>query len=287
MAIEKPFSDVGSSRSTRPVVHAIGVGDLKDALAKGFADFKAVPTHLIFLYLIYPIIMIVAGRMIAGYDVLPLVFPLVAGYTLVGPLGAAGMYVLSSRREQGLEVSRAHILDVFRSPSIGALAALSGFLMVIYFAWLAAALFIYASNFGSPPPSSVAEFAQQVFTMDFGRAAPASIGEFAQQVFATRSGWTLIIVGSTVGLLFAVVVLTLSVVSFPMLLDRNRNIGALAAAHTSARAVLANPVTMAVWGLIVAAALLIGSLPFFLGLAVVLPVLGHATWHLYRKVVDG
>jgi uncharacterized membrane protein len=285
MAIEKSFSDVGSSRPTRPAVRSIGVADLKDALVEGFADFKAVPTHLIFLYLIYPIIMLVAGRMIAGYDVLPLIFPLLAGYTLVGPLGAAGMYVLSSRREQGLEVSRAHLLNVFRSPSIRALAALSGILMAVYFAWLAVALLIYAMNFGSPPPTSIAAFAQQALTMDFGGAVPASIAEFAQQVFATRSGWTLIIVGSTVGLLFAVVVLTLSVVSFPMLLDRNRNLGAVAAAHTSARAVLANPVTMAVWGLIVVAALLIGSLPFFLGLAVVLPVLGHATWHLYRKVV--
>jgi uncharacterized membrane protein len=285
MAIEKSFSDEGSSRSARPAVRSIGVDDLKDALVEGFADFKAVPTHLIFLYLIYPIIMLVAGRMIAGYDVLPLIFPLLAGYTLVGPLGAAGMYVLSSRREQGLEVSRVHLLDVFRSPSIRALAALSGILMAVYFAWLAVALLVYAMNFGSPPPTSFAAFAKQAFSMDFGGAAPASIADFAQQVFATRSGWTLIIVGSTVGLLFAVVVLTLSVVSFPMLLDRNRNLGAVAAAHTSARAVLANPVTMAVWGLIVVAALLIGSLPFFLGLAVVLPVLGHATWHLYRKVV--
>ena len=284
MAKDKSFTDVGSSRPTRPAVRTIGVVDLKDALGKGYADFLAVPTHLIFLYLMYPILMLVAGRMIAGYDVLPLIFPLLAGYTLVGPLGAAGMYVLSRRREQGLEVSRANVLDVFRSPSIRSLAVLSGLLMAVYFAWLAIALLIYARNFGSPPPASIAEFAQQVFSMDFGGAAPASIAEFAQQVFATRAGWTLIIVGSTVGFLFAVLVLTLSVVSFPMLLDRN--VGALAAAHTSARAVLANPVTMAVWGLIVAAALLIGSLPLFLGLAVVLPVLGHATWHLYRKVVD-
>ncbi len=284
MAKVNSFPDVGSSRPVRPAVRTIGVDDLKDALGKGYADFLAVPTHLIFLYLIYPIIVLVAGRMIAGYDVLPLVFPLIAGYTLVGPLGAAGMYVLSKRREQGLEVSRVHVFSVFRSPSIRALAALSGLLMAVYFAWLAVALFIYARTFGNPPPESVAEFAQQVFSMDFGRAAPASIADFAQQIFATRPGWTLIIVGSTAGLLFAVLVLTLSVVSFPMLLDRN--VSALAAARTSARAVLANPVTMAAWGLIVAAALLIGSLPFFLGLAVVLPVLGHATWHLYRNVVD-
>jgi uncharacterized membrane protein len=79
-------------------------------------------------------------------------------------------------------------------------------------------------------------------------------------------------------------VLSLSVVSFPMLLDRN--VGVMTAVDTSVRAVLANPVTMAMWGFIVAGILLIGTLPFFVGLAVSLPVLGHATWHLYRKVVE-
>ena len=83
---------------------------------------------------------------------------------------------------------------------------------------------------------------------------------------------------------FAVATLMISVVSFPLLLDRD--IGAGAGIATSIRAVLANPVTMALWGLIVAALLLVGSLPLFLGLAVVLPVLGHSTWHLYRKVVE-
>ena len=86
-----------------------------------------------------------------------------------------------------------------------------------------------------------------------------------------------------VGLVFAIVVLAFSVVSFPMLLDRN--VGPGQAVMTSIRAVLANPVTMAIWGIIVAVVLVVGAVPFFLGLAVVLPVLGHATWHLYRKVV--
>ncbi len=117
-----------------------------------------------------------------------------------------------------------------------------------------------------------------------GGAVPASPTEFAKQVFTTSAGRDMIIVGSGIGLLFAVAVLTLSVVSFPMLVDRD--VGVLTAARTSVRAVLMNPVTMAIWGLIVAGALLLGTLPFFVGLAVVLPVLGHATWHLYRKVVE-
>lgn len=264
MANEKSIANVGAYGSTKPNVRRIGTADLMDALAKGLDDFKAMPTHVVFLCLIYPIVTLIFARTYAGYEVLPLVFPLLAGYTLIGPLVATGMYELSRRREEGLDISRGHAFDVFRSPSIRAIATLGVVLMAIYFAWLSAAWAIYEANFGN--------------------AAPASIEEFARQVFTTPAGWTLIIGGSGVGFLFAVVVLTLSVVSFPMLLDRD--VGVMTAMQTSVRAVLANPITMAIWGLIVAVALLIGSLPLFVGLSVVMPVLGHATWHLYRKVVE-
>ncbi len=264
MANEKSIADAGAYGFTKPNVRKIGTADLKDALAKGLDDFKAMPTHVVFLCLIYPIVTLIFARTYAGYEVLPLVFPLLAGYTLIGPLVATGMYELSRRREEGLDISRGHAFDVLRSPSIRSIATLGVVLMAIYFAWLFAAWAIYELNFGS--------------------AAPASIEEFARQVFTTPAGWTLIIGGSCVGFLFAVVVLTLSVVSFPLLLDRN--VGVMTAMQTSVRAVLANPMTMAIWGFIVAVALLIGSLPLFVGLSVVMPVLGHATWHLYRKVVE-
>jgi len=264
MTHEKPVADAGAYRSAQPIVHKIGMADLRDALARGLADFNAMPTHLVFLCLIYPIVIFIAARAIGGYEVLPLVFPLLAGYTLIGPLVATGMYELSRRRENGLDISRGHAFDVLRFPSIRAIATLGVVLMVIYFEWLFAAQVIYELYFGS--------------------AVPASVAEFAAQVLTTPSGWGLMIVGSGVGFLFAIAVFTISVVSFPLLLDRN--VGALTAVMTSVRAVLANPIPMAMWGLIVAGALLIGSLPFFVGLAVVLPVLGHSTWHLYRKVVE-
>ena len=126
--------------------------------------------------------------------------------------------------------------------------------------------------------------AQSIYQALFGLAAPDSPGQFLREVFKTPAGWALIILGNAIGFLFAVVVLSLTVVSFPLLLDRD--VGVATAILTSVRAVLANPVTMAMWGLIVAALLLIGSLPAFFGLAVVVPILGHATWHLYRKVVE-
>ncbi len=249
--------------TAQPTIRVITMADLGDALAKGLADFKATPTHLLFLCIIYPVVIVVSIRVAAGYDVLPLVFPLLAGYTLIGPLVAVGTYELSRRGELGLEVSWLNAFDVFRTASIRGIGVLTVMLMVIYFAWLVAA--------------------QVIYELTFEGAVPVSIAEFARQVLTTPSGWALIIVGCGVGFLFAVVVFTMSVVSFPLLLDRD--IGAVMAIQTSIRAVFASPITMAAWGLIVAGTLLIGSLPLFVGLAIVLPVLGHSTWHLYRKVV--
>jgi uncharacterized membrane protein len=126
--------------------------------------------------------------------------------------------------------------------------------------------------------------ANAIYVANFGYASPSSVEEFLKDVLTTRPGWTLIIVGNLVGLLFAILVLTISVVSFPLLLDRD--VGAAVALLTSIRAVARNPFTMMVWGLIVVALLVVGSLPLFFGLTVVMPLLGHATWHLYRKVVE-
>jgi len=252
------------ARPARPIIRKIGSADLRDALANGIDDFKAKPSHIVLLVIIYPIIGFFLIRLSAGYDVLPLVFPLFAGFALIGPLAAVGLYELSRRREQGLDFSWWHAFDPFRSPSIGAIMALGIVQLALYFAWLSVALAVYQLTFGNAEPESIAEFARQVFT--------------------TPSGWALIVVGCGIGFLFAVVVLAVSVVSFPLLLDRD--VGAVVALQTSVKSVLANPITMAKWGLIVAGALVIGCLPFFFGLAVVMPVLGHATWHLYRKVVE-
>ncbi len=253
-----------SLEQAQPQVRTIGFADLKDALARGFDDFLAMPSHAVFLCLIYPVVGFVLARLVLGANVLPLLFPLAAGFALIGPLAALGLYEMSRRREEGLDVSWKHALDIRRSPSLGAITVLGLMLVAIFLTWIAVAQAIYVATFGYTPAASMPDFIRQVLT--------------------TPEGWTLAIVGNFVGFLFAVVVLTLTVVSFPLLLDRD--VGLATAILTSVRAVLANPVTMAMWGVIVAALLLIGSLPAFFGLAVVVPILGHATWHLYRKVVE-
>ena len=252
------------SNRARPIVRTIGLRDIKNALAEGIADFSAMPSHAVFLCLIYPIVGVLLARLTLGYEVLPLLFPLAAGFTLLGPFAAIGLYELSRRREQGLDASWQDAFDVLRSPSRGAIAALGLLLLTIFVIWIAVAQAIYVAYFGYEPAASIPDFLDQVLT--------------------TPAGRMLMIVGNLVGFLFALGVLTISVISFPLLLDRD--VGAVEAVLTSVRVVARNPLMMAIWGLIVAALLLIGSLPLFFGLAVVVPVLGHSTWHLYRKVVE-
>src|SRR3984957_17090019 len=256
---------VGASTSPENlVIRRLAPSDLFDALACGIDDFVVMPSHAVFLCVIYPLLGIALIGMTLGNSMLPLAFPIAAGFALVGPLAAIGLYELSRRREAGLDSSTSHALDVLRSPSLGAIVALGLLLMAIFLIWLAVADAIYIGY--------------------FGYHGPASVGQFVSDVLHTRAGWMLIVVGSGVGFLFAVLVLTISAISFPLLLDRD--VGAAVAVLTSIRVVAKNPLTMALWGLIVAASLVIGSIPFFLGLTVVMPVLGHATWHLYRRAVE-
>jgi uncharacterized membrane protein len=251
--------------SPLPRIRKIGFDDLTDALRRGVDDFRAMPTtHVVFLSLIYPIVGLVLARLSFGYDVVPLLYPIVSGFALVGPIAAVWMYEMSRRREAGLDVAWHHAFDVVHARSFGAIAALGLLLTVIFLVWLALAHAIYLGI--------------------MGYGAPVSPALFIRRVLTTPEGWSLILIGNVVGFLFAATVLTISVVSFPLLLDHN--VGVMTAIATSVKAVTENPATMAVWGLIVAAALVVGSIPFLLGLAVVMPILGHATWHLYRKVVD-
>jgi uncharacterized membrane protein len=250
--------------AVHPVVRKIGLGDLKEALRRGLDDFSAMPSHAIFLCLIYPLVGMFLAALMLGYNVLPLIFPIVAGFALLGPVAALHLYELSRRREAGLEVAWGDAFDVLHSPSFPAIAAIGAVLFVLFLAWIATAQWLYQSLFGVLRPESMESFASEIFT--------------------TTTGWKLIVIGNAVGFVFALVAFTLSVVTFPLLLDRD--VGAAEAVATSVRAVVANPITMGVWGVIVAALLGAGFLTLFVGLAVSIPVLGHATWHLYRRVVE-
>jgi len=250
--------------SPAPAVRRIGIADLRIALAEGFADFEAYRSDVLFLGVIYAVAGLVLARFAFGMDLLPLLFPLASGFALVGPLAAIGLYELSRRREQGAQVSWINAFDVFRAPAIGAIAVLGTGLVAIFLLWILAAWAIFQNTLGP--------------------VVPAGIGDFFNTVFTTPAGHRMMFIGVGVGFLFAVFAMAVSVISFPLLLDRD--VGLDTAVKTSVRAVLVNPVPMAIWGAIVAAGLVLGSIPALIGLVLVVPILGHATWHLYRRTVQ-
>jgi uncharacterized membrane protein len=252
-------------RAPLPVVRRIQLSDLKDALAAGFEDFTLYKTHVLFLCVVYPVIGLLLARLVIGQGLFQMLFPLASGFALIGPFVALGLYEMSRQREQGATVNWATAFQVLRSPSASAIAGLGLLLTAIFLAWL----FI----------------AQGIYDMTLGPYLPASITTFAHDIFTTPAGWILMGAGIGIGFVFAVVVFAISVVSFPLLLDRD-DIGIDVAIGTSIRAVIANPVVMAVWAMIIAGSLVIGSIPLFVGLVLVLPILGHATWHLYRRLVS-
>jgi uncharacterized membrane protein len=266
MAVERASHSLRSSADAevgRPAVRKIELADLMDVLAGGLRDFGAYRTDVIFLCIIYPLAGLLLASMAFGYEMLPMLFPLASGFALIGPVAAVGLYEMSRRREQGVDITWADAFGVVSAPAFGAILVLGLILLAIFLVWLTAAYAIWLITLGPVPP--------------------VSIGAFVHEVLTTGAGWTMIVVGVGVGFLFALVVLAISVVSFPLLLDRD--VGLYTAVATSVRTVLTNPGPMAAWGLIVAGGLVLGSLPVLLGLIIVMPVLGHATWHLYRKVV--
>jgi uncharacterized membrane protein len=269
VAVERAAHGLVGSEAARhaapPVVRRIGTDDIKDALAKGLGDFAAYRTDVIFLCIIYPLAGAILARFAFGYGMLPMIFPLASGFALLGPVAAIGLYEMSRRREQGHEVGWGDAFGVVKAPAFGAIFVLGLLLLAIFLIWLGVALGISAATIGTE--------------------RPASIGAFVRDVLGTGPGWAMIVVGIGVGFCFAVLVMAISVVSFPLLLDRDVGLGTAIA--TSVRVVRTNPGPMALWGLIVALGLVIGAIPLLIGLVVVMPVLGHATWHLYRKVVAG
>ena len=244
-------------------IRSLTIGDLKDAIRLGYDDFRARPSHMLILGLVYPIGAAIVAGVALGQNVLPMAFPIIAGMVLLGPFAAIILYEISRRREQGRDFAWSEIGAVFKRASTSGVAVLIAALFALFGIWLV--------------------FAQMLFRWSFGSASTPAPIEFLNNVLTTPEGWTMILVGNGIGFIFAAIVLATNVVSFPMLLDRH--VGAPAAIVTSLRVTAKNPVTIAAWGLFVALSIAAGAIFFLVGLGVIVPVLGHATWHLYRKAV--
>lgn len=261
--IAEVAQELGGRTEVEPIIQRIGAADLHAALRLGLADFAALRTDVIVIGLLYPIVGAVLIYAAMHSNMLPLVFPLVTGFLLVGPAAAVGLYEMSRRREVGLAASWADGFAVLRSPRIGVIAVLAVALFMVFFMWMVTA--------------------HLIFQVTMGPELPASLGGFLGDLFGTGAGWAMIVIGIPVGFVFAAVTLAVTVVAFPLLIDRP--VGLPVAVLTSLRVTAKNPVTVALWGFIIAVAMALGTLPILLGLAVVLPVLGHASWHLYRRAV--
>lgn len=257
-------NEIGSHEVAAPQVAHLEIEDLKVALAKGYDDFRAFRTDVMFLVALYPIIGICLAAFAFNRDFLPLLFPLMSGFAIIGPVAATGLYEMSRRREKGEDAGWGAAFSAFGSPAIGAILTLGIYLLVVFVAWMLTAALIY--------------------NVTLGPGAPASLQGFLADVFTTGAGWVMLIVGCAVGFVFAALTLAISIVSIPLLL--HRHVGVPVAIATSMEVARKNPVPVAAWGLIVAASLVIGTIPLFLGLVFVLPILGHATWHLYRRAVN-
>lgn len=237
--------------------------DLRDALRRGLADFQAMPSHILFIAAIYPAAALVLAQLTYSLDIVPMLFPLVAGFALVGPLAGLGLYEISRRRERGETPEWREALEVRNAPGIGAIVLLGLILFAIFALWLATAQWLYTSLMGAVPARSA--------------------GEFLHAVLTTEQGWSLIIAGHVFGFVFAALAFAVSAVSFPLLLDRP--VGAGVAIAASVQTIRANPAVMARWAAIVAGGLMLGSALLFVGLVLVLPILAHASWHLYRRAI--
>lgn len=255
---------IGGEHLAPPEIQKLKLSDLKVSLQQGFDDFVALRTDVIFMAALYPLIGLCLTVFAFNATLAPSLFPLASGFALIGPVAAIGLYELSRRREAGLSANWGDAFALLRSPSLGPIVVMGFYLLMIFVLWMVVA--------------------NQIYNFTLGPEAPVSIGAFLTDVFTTGAGWAMIIIGCAVGLVFAAIVLAISVVSFPLLLDRQQ-IGVPAAVVTSIEVARKNPVVISAWGLIVAVTLMIGTIPLFLGLIVALPVLGHATWHLYRKAV--
>jgi uncharacterized membrane protein len=265
MATKTVARGSASRKAAKITIRKITNEDLKVALRQGLDDFLTFRGDIVFAGLVYTLIGLAAVVMTTNQALMPYFFPVVAGVGLLGPVAAVGFYELARRREAGeTDIHWFNFLDVRKRPSVDDMGIVAGLLLAIFFAWLLAAGILYAAL--------------------FGWTAPQSISDFLSMVFATPRGWALIAGGAVVGSLFGWAVLALSVVSMPMLVDRN--ITASDAVSTSWRAAHANKGEMIRWGLIVLGLLVLGSIPLFVGLAFVLPWLGYSTWHLYTRLID-
>jgi uncharacterized membrane protein len=256
----KPMTSI--SGKVDPVVRRITAADIAEALGQGLRDFQATPLYGLLFGALYAGGGIVILLCLTAFGMVYLAYPLAAGFALIGPFVAIGLYEVSRRHEAGQPISIAGIWSAVTSRSeIGWMAFVTLFVFVI---WMYQVRLLIALLIGL-------------------NASFSSLHEFITVVLTTNEGLVFLAIGNLVGAALSLILFSLTVVSFPLLLDRD--VEFVTAMVTSVRAVVMSPVPMIGWAAVIVVLLIVSALPYFLGLLVTLPVLGHATWHLYRRIV--
>lgn len=259
---EECMATTSFSGKTDPVIRRITTRDVVEALAQGLRDFQAAPGYGLVLGGVCALIGIAVIGTLYALGMPYLAYPIGAGFALICPFLAAGLYEVSRRLERGLPLGAAEIWTTVKSRSeVRWMGFMTVFVLIV---WMYQVRFLMALFLG--------------YSGMF-----ATMGEFFDVVLHTPQGLMFLAVGNIIGAVLATILFSLSVVSFPLVLDRD--VDFVTAMITSVRAVATNPVPMLFWAAIIVVLLVVSALPAFLGLLVTLPVLGHATWHLYRRVV--
>lgn len=245
-----------------PVVRTVTVADIGDALAQGLRDFQRAPKFGLFFGAVYAAGGILILLCLSALQMTYLAYPLAAGFFIIGPFVALGLYQVSRDLESGTPLSFGRVLSIARSRrEVGWMAFVTGFIFVIWMYQVRLLLALFLGSTGSF----------------------ATLPEFFEVVLTTNEGLLFLIIGNLIGAAISLVLFSITVVSYPIILDRD--VDFVTAMITSLRAVSMSPVPMLGWGVVIVVLLIVSSMPLFLGLLVTLPVLGHATWHLYRRIV--
>jgi uncharacterized membrane protein len=252
----------GVSGRTDPVVRRISAGDIAEALGQGLRDFRAAPQWGLAFGALYALGGLAIVLCVSAFGAVYLAYPLAAGFALVGPFVAIGLYEVSRRLEARQPVTVAALWRCMTGRAeIGWMAFVTLFIFIIWMyqvrLWIALLLGVNASF--------------------------SSLQHFVATLFSTSEGLLFLAIGNVVGAILSLVLFSLTVVSFPLLLDRE--VDFVTAMITSVRAVVTSPGPMIGWAAVIVLTLIVSVLPSFLGLLVALPVLGHTTWHLYRRIV--
>lgn len=246
-----------------PEINVLGFDDLAASLRLGFADFRRAPLFGAFFASVY-----VLGGWLMYYALTASgqfwwTLPATAGFPILGPFIACGFYEISRRLEVGLPLVWSEVLGVVLRERNRQIPSMAAVIVVFFLFW----------NF----------LAHMIFALFLGLQAMTNVSS-SLAVFLTPNGLAMLAIGSAVGAVFAIVLFSITVISLPLLMDRE--IDFVTAMITSFSTVRDNPLVMLSWGFLIAVLLFLAMLPAFLGLFLVLPVLGHASWHLYRRALS-